>query len=136
MDYRELKGALLKRFDVTPEANRRKFREAKWTKDQEPEDYVMTKSKLIRRWLTPDEGSHQLIDKVLVEDLLNNLPRDMKIWIKDHQPENKELVLWLVVLNPVAELMQMYLSNRKDITSPGPSRATFIRTTSTTEYRK
>ena len=87
---KDLKGALLKRFDVTPEANRRKFREAKWTKDQEPEDYVMTKSKLIRRWLTPDEGSHQLIDKVLVEDLLNNLPRDMKIWIKDHQPEKEE----------------------------------------------
>ena len=42
--YRELKGALLKRFDVTPEANRRNFHEAKWTKDQEPEDYVMTKS--------------------------------------------------------------------------------------------
>ena len=64
--YRELKGALLKRSDVTPEANRRTFREAKWTKDQEPEDYVMTKSKLIRCWLTPDKGSHQFIDKVLV----------------------------------------------------------------------
>ena len=76
----------MKHFDATPEANRRNFREAKWTEDQEPEDYVMTKSKLIRRWLKPDEGSHQLIDKVLVEDLLG----DMKIWIKDHQPENEE----------------------------------------------
>ena len=51
--YRELKGALLKHFDVTPEANRRTFREAKCTKDQEPENYVMTKSKLI------SAGSHQ-----------------------------------------------------------------------------
>ena len=36
----------------------------------------------------------------------------MKIWIKNHQPEDKE---------QVAELMQLYLSNKKDITSPGPS---------------
>ena len=125
--YRELKEALLKRFDVTPEPNRRTFCEAKWTKDQEPEDCVMTKSKLIRCWFTPDEGSHQLIDKVLVKDLLINLPRDVKIWIKDHQPENEERV---------AELMQLYLSNRKDITSPSLSRATFIQTTSTTDSRR
>ena len=32
--------------------------------------------------------------------------------------------------------MQVYLSNRKDITSPGPSRATFIRTTSTIDSRR
>ena len=69
----------------------------------------MTKSKFIRHWVMPDEGSHQLIDKVLVEDLLNNLPRDMKIWINYHQSENEE---------QVAELMQLYLSNRKDINSP------------------
>ena len=31
--YRELKGALLKCFDVTSKINRRKFHEAKWTKD-------------------------------------------------------------------------------------------------------
>ena len=36
----------------------------------------------------------------------------------------------------MAELMQLYLSNRKDITSPGPSRATFIQTTSTTDSRR
>ena len=85
------------------------------------------KSKLIRRWLTPDEGPHQLIDKVLVEDLLNNLQIDMKIWIKGHQPGNEERM---------AELMQICLSNRKDITSQGPSWATFTRTTYTTDWRR
>ena len=53
--YRELKGALLKHFNVTPEANRRKLCEAKWTKDQEPEDFVMRKSKLIRNQRTRNE---------------------------------------------------------------------------------
>ena len=36
----------------------------------------------------------------------------------------------------MAELMQLYLSNRKVITSPNPSRATFIQTTSTTDSRR
>ena len=36
----------------------------------------------------------------------------------------------------MAELMHLYLSNRKDITSLGPSRATFIQTTSTTDSRR
>ena len=125
--YRELKGALLKHFKVTPEAKRINFCEAKWTEDQEPEDYIKKKSKLIRWWLTPDEGLHQVIHKVLVEDLLNNLLRDMKIWIKHHQPENEE---W------VSERMQIYLSNKKDITTPGPSWATSTWTTFTTDLRR
>ena len=41
-------------FEVTTKAQRRKFREKKWTTESTPEVYVREAEQLIRRWLTED----------------------------------------------------------------------------------
>ena len=45
--YRDLKERLMKYFEVTTEAQRRKFREKKWTTESTPEAYVQEAEKLI-----------------------------------------------------------------------------------------
>ena len=51
----------------------------------------------------------------------------MKIWIKDQQPQNEERV---------AELLQICLSNKKDISTPGPSQASSTQTMYATDLRR
>ena len=52
--YQDLKKRLMKHFEVTTKAQRRKFREKKWTTGSTPGAYVWEAEQLIRRWLTED----------------------------------------------------------------------------------
>ena len=70
----------------------------------EPEEYAVRKEKLANRWLTPEEGTGQMKAKIIVEDRLNNLPREMKVWMMERQ---------LTTSVEVAQLMQAYRTARE-----------------------
>ena len=87
-DYDDLKDTLLQYFDVTAESQRRKFRECKWNCRTVPEEYFAQKRKFGTRWLVPENGRQQMLDKVLVEGALEGLPNRMCIWIGEKHPQN------------------------------------------------
>ena len=72
--YLGVKETILRRSDAYPEG---KFYSLVWSKELEPEEYAVRKEKLADRWLTPEEGTGQIKGKTVVEDMLNNLPREM-----------------------------------------------------------
>ena len=84
--YPDVKEAILRRFGVYPEGSQRKFHSLVWSKELEPEEYAVRKEKLADRWLTPEEGTGHMKAKIVVEDMLNNLPWEMKVWMMERQP--------------------------------------------------
>lgn len=74
----------MSRFHVTPKESRRRFRESKWSKEIDPEEYVVRTVQLARRWLQADEGVKRMEDKIIVEHLVDSLPHGMKVWMADH----------------------------------------------------
>ena len=87
-------------FDVTPEGSRRKFRKLVWDIKMEPEKYIIQADKLAEQWLTHDKRARQMKEKIVVEHILNQLPREMRTWIGRQQPSNS---------HELADLMQTFL---------------------------
>ena len=99
VDYPGVKRAILEHYNVNTERCRRKLRDHTWTKDQEPTEWISKGMKLVKRWLTPDQGVEQIIEKVAVEQFLNGLPQEMRIWVTSQNPGTP---------GKVAELMESY----------------------------
>ena len=68
--YRDLKERIMKHFEVTSEAQRRKFREKKWTTESTSEAYIREAEQLIRRWLTEDMSPDNIHQQLVIEQLL------------------------------------------------------------------
>ena len=98
-DYREVRKAILEHHNVNPERCRRQFRALSWTREQEPAEWVAKVMKLMKRWLLPDIGVNQIMDKIAVEQLINGLPQELRIWVASHDPETPA---------KLAQLMESY----------------------------
>ncbi|XP_019858603.1 PREDICTED: uncharacterized protein LOC109586823 [Amphimedon queenslandica] len=91
-DYDGVKKAILERYNINTERCRRKFRSHVWTRDQDPTDWIARGVKLVKRWLVPENGMEQVVNKIAVEQLLNGLPQEMRIWVTSQNPETPEKV--------------------------------------------
>ena len=69
-----------------------------------PEKYVAAKKLYTERWLKPEEGLEQMVDKVAMEAVLDGLPRDMKMWINRQRPSG---------VDGLVSLMQTYLLDER-----------------------
>ncbi|XP_036072222.1 uncharacterized protein LOC118599934 [Oryzias melastigma] len=70
--YKDLKDALLLKFDISPETYRQQFR-----------------SGLYRRWIRPEQHTKEQIGEIVIlEQLLRVLPPDVRTWVKEHEPED------------------------------------------------
>ena len=50
----------------------------------------------MRRWLRPDDGVDVLLNKVAVEQLINGLPNEVKVWVASRNPETPAAVAELI----------------------------------------
>uniref|UniRef100_A0A1X7U952 Reverse transcriptase n=1 Tax=Amphimedon queenslandica TaxID=400682 RepID=A0A1X7U952_AMPQE len=91
-DYDGVKKAILEHYNINTERCRRKFRSHVWTRDQDPTDWIARGVKLVKRWLVPENGMEQVVNKIAVEQLLNGLPHKMRIWVTSQNPETPEKV--------------------------------------------
>ena len=91
-----MKQAILEHYNVNSERCRKQFRAYTWTKDQEPLRWVTRGMKLAKRWLLPDEGVDKMINRIAVEQFLNGLPQEMRIWVASQDPDTPERVAQLI----------------------------------------
>ena len=98
-DYDGVKKAILDHYNINPERCRKQFRTHSWTRDAEPNEWVARGLKLMRRWLHPDEGLDQVLEKIAVEQFLNALPQELRIWVASQNPTTP---------TKVAELIELY----------------------------
>ncbi|XP_072169909.1 uncharacterized protein [Diadema setosum] len=110
--YDEVKLAILRRYDLTPEAYRVKFRELKVDRDETYTEFSVKLTDLLGRWL---QGAGALNDldrlkeEILKEQMLKQVSFDLRVWLRDHEPDT---------LGDMARLADQYVISRKGAGKP------------------
>lgn len=100
-----LKEALLVKFDISPETYRQRFRSESVPPGESPTETYHRLRGLYRRWIRPDQRTKEEIgEAVILEQLLQILPPDIRTWVREHEPEDGLTA---------ARLVLQYLNARK-----------------------
>ena len=89
-NYVEVKAAILRRYDINAETYRRRFRTAK---KKEGEAYLELATRLIdllKKWMSDCTTVEEIKEKIVTEQLLNTMPRDLRIWVGERKPKTGE----------------------------------------------
>ena len=84
--YRKVKEAVLRRYNICAETYRHRFRT---TRKKEGEAFVELATRLqdlARKWLSECESAEEAIERIVVEQLVNTLPSDLRIWLSERKP--------------------------------------------------
>ncbi|XP_045546301.1 uncharacterized protein [Salmo salar] len=87
--YKGLKEALLMKFDISSETYRQRFRAASTPSGESPTETYHRLKGLYRRWVQPEEKTQDEIGEVIIlEQLLQVLPHDIRTWVREHEPKD------------------------------------------------
>lgn len=85
--YRDLKEALLAKFDISPETYRQQFRSSAVPSGESPTETYHRLRGLYRRWIRPEERTKEEIgESIIMEQLLRVFPFEVRTWVKEHEP--------------------------------------------------
>lgn len=88
--YSEVKKAILRRYDINEETYRQRFRAAR-RKEGEPYIELATRmADLFGKWTADCTTVEALSEKLLIEQLLNNMPADLRVWLSDKKPSTSK----------------------------------------------
>lgn len=77
-DYTKLKEAILHRYNVTVDSYRQQFRATFKKPGESYQELMMRLGQLARKWLKDCTAIEAIQDQVILEQLLNILPKDMQ----------------------------------------------------------
>ena len=105
--YEELKEALLQKFDISAETYRQRFRGTAIPPGETPTETYYRLKGLYRRWIRPEQLSKEDVgEAIILEQLLQVFPADIRMWVKEHEPQDGQ---------SAAKLAQQYLNARKGV---------------------
>jgi hypothetical protein len=87
-EYNVVKGAILRAYELVPEAYRQKFRSLKKLSEQTYVEFARLKERTFGRWLTSmDTGENfgKLRELILVEEFKKCLPADISTHLNEHK---------------------------------------------------
>ena len=84
--YAEVKKAILQRYDINEETYRQRFRAAR-RKEGEPYIELATRmTNLFRKWTADCSTKEVMAEKLLIEQLLDTMPVELRIWLSEKKP--------------------------------------------------
>lgn len=87
--YKDLRAALLAKFDISPETYRQQFRAYTVPAGETPTETYHRLKGLYRWWVRPDQlAKEQIGELIILEQLLRVLPADVRTWVREHEPED------------------------------------------------
>ena len=89
VDYDAVKQAILRHYNINEETYRRQLRAAKLKKGETPRDLVTRLTDLARKWGKECTTIDDLFDLIVKEQLLNCLPDDAAIWVRERKPKDR-----------------------------------------------
>ena len=102
-DYKKLKEALLKRYDLTEDGYRKKFRNCAPQQGETSEQYVFRIKTYLNRWIDlsdAEETFEALKDLLLKEQFINSCPKYLGTYLKERLP---------LTLDEITKLADKYL---------------------------
>ena len=104
-DYDQLKRAILRRYDITDESYRQRFRSGRRGKEESNHELVARLNDLAGKWLKEKRSREQVIDQIILEQFLKTLPEDIRVFVRERSPGSSE---------EAAKLADDYLQARKE----------------------
>ena len=112
-DYDRVKLALMKRYDLTEDGYRRKFRVSKPEVDESPEQFIVRLDIYLLRWLelsNTERSFEGLKDLIVKEQFIGSCPKELAIHLRERAPET---------LVQIAKIADQYLeAHGKHLFSP------------------
>ena len=112
-DYGKVKIALMKRYDLTEDGYRRKFRASKPEVDESPNQFIVQLDRYLLRWLELSDTERTfdgLKDLIVKEQFIDSCPKDLAIHLRERAPET---------LAQIAKIADQYLeAHGKHLFSP------------------
>ena len=121
-DDDRVKLALMKRYDLTEDGYRRKFRASKPEVDESPEQFIVRLDRHLLRWLelsNTERSFEGLKDLIVKEQFIDSCPKELAIHLRERAPET---------LVQIAKIADQYLeahgkhlfspASRKPVVSP------------------
>ena len=105
-NYDTLREALFKRYNLTEEGYRDRFRKSHPLKDESPEEYIFRLKTNLEKWieLSPVESTYEGLRNLIIrERFIESCSKDLGIYIQERSPES---------LEEMAKLAQQYLTAR------------------------
>ncbi len=88
VDYRRVKEAILRRYDVSEESYRRRFRTTRKSKNETFRELSVRLADLAKKWMAGCDTLEEVLDKLVVEQLLDTMGSDLKIWLSEKKPKS------------------------------------------------
>ena len=102
-DYDRVKIALMKRYDLTENGYRRKFRASKPEVDESPDQFIVRLERYLLRWLElshTERSFEGLKDLIIEEQFIDSCPKELAIHLRERAPET---------LDQIAKIADQYL---------------------------
>ncbi|CAM4626935.1 unnamed protein product, partial [Lepidochelys olivacea] len=89
-DYELFKQALLREFGLTPEMYRRRFRSQRKTPEVTYLQLANWMQGYARKWTAGARAKEDLLDLIVLEQLYDQCPSDLRLWLVDKKLENPQ----------------------------------------------
>ena len=89
-NYEKMKLAILRRYDINEETYRQRFRSAQKKAGESNRDLVVRLQDLATKWMQEHKNADEQKDLIVREQLINSLPDDVRIWVKERKPKTSE----------------------------------------------
>ena len=88
MVYSEVKKTILRRYDINEETYRQRFRAARKKEDEPYIELAIRMTDLFRKWIANCDSVEKITEKLLIEQLLDIMPTDLRIWLGEKNPSS------------------------------------------------
>ena len=90
-DYDALKAAILKRYGINEEAYRQRLRGLKKQSDESYRELATRAMETSTKWLQDYGTREEVIEALTTEQLLNEMPGELKMWVRERKPRTSAL---------------------------------------------
>ena len=87
-DYEKLKSAILRRYDITEDSYRQRFRAPRLRPGESNRELEARLEDLASKWMKGCTSVEELKDMVILEQLVNTLPDDVRVFVKESKPKS------------------------------------------------